>query len=77
MHIMSIRNVIVAAFDDNGEFRDFLDVTSHELDAAKARGEAEQVEHLDGWRRPPGYLAAQAATRLYPKPPKGSRLRQP
>lgn len=57
------RNVNLAAFDSKAEFEAFLHQQGAELQAAKDRGEAEDVEHLGGVRRPAGYLAEVAKTR--------------
>jgi hypothetical protein len=70
------RNVILAAFDNTAELDALLHQQGAELQAAKERGEAEDVEHLGGWRYAAGYLAEVVKTRQYPKPPKSPRMRK-
>jgi len=49
------RNVVVAAFDDEGEFRDFMDEQKELLDEQKAQGMAEDLEYLHGTFKEPGH----------------------
>lgn len=49
------RNVVVAAYDNEAEFMERLEVTSRELRDRKERGEAESVERLSGVVLEPGH----------------------
>lgn len=48
------RNIVVAAFDDEGEFRACMDEQKVALDKQKAQGVAEEVEYLHGTFKEPG-----------------------
>lgn len=64
------RNVVVAAYDNEAEFKAHLASLHDSLVLAKAEGTAELTERLGGVIKPAGYSAAVAASRLRPRPKK-------
>lgn len=58
------RNVVLAAFDDEGEFEAFLDAKNAELLAAQTAGERDAREHVSGVIHQPGDRARSQNRRL-------------
>ena len=52
------RNVDEVAFDNEPEFRSYIEHATRRLAEEKSVGRAEDVEHYLGHHRPPGYRAA-------------------
>jgi hypothetical protein len=58
------RNVVLAAFDDEGEFWSFLDARHAELQAAQAAGELDAREQVSGVIHEPGHRTRSQNRRL-------------
>lgn len=67
------RNVVVAAFDNEREWRELLNSLTEALIQAKAGGAAEAAEHLGGAVKPPGYAVRMSEQRV---PPRGKKHRE-
>jgi hypothetical protein len=72
------RNVVVITFDNEHEFLAEVEHRAALLRERQARGEAEQVEHISGVRKPPGYATEQSRERVEWKlnPSKKARVRK-
>lgn len=58
------RHVVVAAFDNEREYRRCLDATAAEISGRKQTGAADTVEHASGVVLEPGYQRKQQTARL-------------
>jgi hypothetical protein len=58
------RHIVVAAYDDDAEYRAHLDRLHQELVGRRERGQVDPREHVSGTTLEPGHATAQAAARL-------------
>ena len=68
------RNVVLAAFDDEHEFQEFLDARNAELEARHDAGQADPREHVSGVVREPGHRLRAQNRRLLRRGHRHERL---